>query len=52
MPVHQHLMAQSNEALRQLVDVVLDAAGVGVKEVAGHEDAMLLLFLLCLHWHD
>ena len=36
-------MTQSDQALRQLVDVLLDAATVRVEEVAGHQDAVLPL---------
>lgn len=41
-------MAEADEALRQLIDVVLDAAAVGVEEVARHEDAVLPLLPLLL----
>ena len=36
-------MSQTDQALRQLVDVLLDAAAVRVEEVAGHQDAVLPL---------
>ncbi len=39
-------MAEADEALRQLINVVLDAAAVGVEEVARHEDAVLPLLPL------
>jgi hypothetical protein len=38
-----HLVSQGYQALRQLVDVLLDAAAVRVEEVAGHQDAVLPL---------
>lgn len=41
--LYAHLVAQPDQALRQLVDVVLDAAAVGVEEVARHENAVLAL---------
>ncbi len=39
-------MAQRDEALRKLIDVIFNAAAVGVEEVARHEDAVLPLSLL------
>jgi hypothetical protein len=36
-------VSKANQALRQLIDVVLDAAAVGVEEVARHQDAVLAL---------
>jgi hypothetical protein len=36
-------VSQADQALRQLVDVVLDAAAVGVEEVARHQDAVLAM---------
>jgi hypothetical protein len=38
-----HLVTQADQALRQLVDVLFDAAAVRVEEVAGHQDAVLTL---------
>lgn len=40
---HHHLVPCRHQALRQLVDVALHAARVGIEEIRHHEDPQLLL---------
>ena len=42
-------MAPLQKALREVIDVVLHAAHVGVKKVGNHEDAMSLSGLIGCH---